>query len=492
MLLCLSRVLIAVGVGLASVETAGADSYEFREDRVLGTTFHMKVAAENQSSATLAKEAALARIRDLDTVLSTWRNDSEIAGINDTTQSRVSEDLFNVLSLCEQLLEESRNAFSCRIGTLMTVWREAEQSGVTPLAITMQGMADTIAKAKVGLDADTRIIQKPANVKFDINAVAKGWIIDAAVKDALAASPSVTGVMVNIGGDLRVARDFSVPQFRAGVATGTDGMNEIPTEIVRLADAAIASSGRGGRDLVVGEELYSHIISPRTGMPQARMAQATVVAPEAAMADALATAFMVMGVGEALEYANTRDGIETVLRTEGGARFTSNGWAELVVPPEDIEPTVQADNPWPDGYRITVDYTIPEQDTASYEYPYVVIWVTDAEKNLVRGLQLLGDIPLWVEENYVFWRRYGRKQPAIVDTIAEPTRPPGEYSLVWDGKDMAGNPVSKGSYIIHVEASREHGGHQYESLEVNLGDSAFAESVEPGNELGSIEVGYGR
>ncbi|NHK27143.1 DUF2271 domain-containing protein [Parvularcula flava] len=492
MLLRVSRVLVAVAVGLASVEAAGADTYEFREDRVLGTTFHMKVAAENQSSASLAKEAALARIRDLDAVLSTWRNDSEIAGMNDATQSRVSEDLFNVLFLCEQFLETSGNAFSCRVGTLMTAWREAEQSGVAPLAITMQGMADAIARATVGLDADTRIVQKPANVKFDVNAVAKGWIIDAAVKDALAASPLVTGVMVNIGGDLRVAGDFSVRQFRVGVATGAEGMNETPAEIVRLVDAAIASSGRGGRDLVVGEELYSHIISPRTGMPQDRMAQATVVAPDGATADALATAFMVMGIGEALEYANTRDGIETMLRTEGGARFTSNGWAELVVPPEDIEPTMQADNPWPDGYRVTLDYTIPAQDTASYEYPYVVIWVTDAEKNLVRGLQLLGDIPLWVEENYVFWRRYGRKQPAIVDTIAEPTRPPGDYSLGWDGKDLTGNPVSKGSYIIHIEASREHGGHQYESFEVNLGDRAFAESIGPGNELGTIEVGYGR
>ncbi len=79
----------------------------------------------------------------------------------------------------------------------------------------------------------------------------------------------------------------------------------------------------------------------------------------------------------------------------------------------------------------------------------------------------------------------------MVDHIAKPTRPPGRYELSWDGVDDHGRPVEQGDYILHVEASREHGGHQYEKIPLTLRDEALKERVAAGSELGQINITFG-
>src|SRR3546814_17667215 len=75
------------------------------------------------------------------------------------------------------------------------------------------------------------------------------------------------------------------------------------------------------------------------------------------------------------------------------------------------------------------------------------------------------DLARWIDSNYVWWRRYGRKIENVVDTTARPSRQPGRYHVVWDGLDDAGRRAGRGSYLLHVEAAREHGGHPYPSTE---------------------------
>ena len=486
----ISLTLAIVGCFLSGLTAVRAETFTFRSEYVLGTSFEMIVSTRDQATAARAHAMALGEIERLEQILSTWQRETEISNLNMSDGGVVSQELFDVLSLCEGFLTSTKNALSCRIGDVVDTWREAAKTGVSPLPVAMNKRAADISAADVALDPQNTSVGRPSSVSFIVDGLAKGWIIDQTVEKIVSSLPSIHGVMINIGGDIRAYGDATIPQYRIGIAE-KGGASETLSEVIRVQNAAIASSGNGARDLMAGEATYSHIISPRTGMPQSKMSRATCVAPDAMTADALATAFMVMGVGEALEYANTREGVEAVLTTKGGARFASNGWSDLLVPIDQIISNREVEDPWADGYAFSVRYTIPPQDVSEYEYPYIVIWVTDLEKNLVRSLQLLGRVPVWVEENYVFWRRYGRKQPAIVDTVAEPTRPPGTYTVIWDGRDGNGHPVPTGRYVIHVEASREHGGHQYEKKEFLIGGRPFLEVIEPGNELGRIEFQFG-
>ena len=227
-------------------------------------------------------------------------------------------------------------------------------------------------------------------------------------------------------------------------------------------------------------------------MPQDIVAVSAVVAPTAAGADALATAFSVMGIGNSLGLANIRDDVEAVIVTTGGGRFASDGWSSLLAPVEKVSAAVAGiENPWPDGFILDIEYEVPAIDASNYEAPYVAVWVTDPAKKLVRSLLLLGDAPRWVEENHRYWRRYGRRQPAVIDTLALPTRMPGRYHLVWDGRNDVGEPVPQGTYILHVEASREHGGHSYASRELQLSDAPMEAIMSAQEEIGDVILHYG-
>jgi thiamine biosynthesis lipoprotein len=120
------------------------------------------------------------------------------------------------------------------------------------------------------------------------------------------------------------------------------------------------------------------------------------------------------------------------------------------------------------------------------------MWITDENRTLVRTLLVLGTDPRYREENYIYWRRFGRNDVKLVDSVTRPTRAPGQYSIKWDGLDDAGRKVPQGKYILTIEASREKGGHSVQRLDLTLGaDGAVVESKGEG-EIGRIRASYGR
>ncbi|WP_417452093.1 DUF2271 domain-containing protein [Kordiimonas sp.] len=477
---------------MSGLSRACAGSHSFKQENVLGTSFEMMVVADSNTDAAKAWQAALNEIFALEMVLSTWRKDSEISALNSKNEAVVSDSLFQLLRQCERYRVATQNAVSCRIGGLISAWRQAEHRGRVPLETEMRVKAQEIKVASLGLDAKKSRVRRPNNVVFAVDAIAKGWILDRAAKAAIEADRKVAGVMLNIGGDIKIAGDLAEHKPVVGIAGPGAGDNEFPMDKITVAKGGIASSGGGMRDLIIEGRAYSHIISPETGMPQSSVASATVVAPTAAEADVLATAFSVMGVGRSLGYANSHEGVETVIITSGGGRFTSKGWPALMVA---VQPQSAAgagiDNAWPADYLLEIEYELPLISVSNYEAPYVAVWVTGSNNQLVRSLLLLGKEPRWVEENYRYWRRYGRKHPAIVDTLAQPTRKPGRYRLVWDGRDEQGIPVPKGTYTLHVEASREHGAHSYARHDMTLTDGPSEASIPAQAEIGEITLQYG-
>ena len=485
--------MILLGVAIpGATYKAAADTYKFHQDHILGTSFKMIVVSDNSDGAEKAWKAALAKIAELDSALSTWRDDSEISQLNRERDTTVSNDLFEVLSLCEKYRVATKNAMSCRIGKLIEDWKKAQKSGEKPDLSMLAKLSSDIEKAPLDLDSKRQYIQRPENIVFTVNTLAKGWILDRAAETALAIGMGMKGVVLNIGGDIKVAGNVTEHIPRIGIAGPYAGDNEKPMETILLSQGGVASSGGGMRDIEIAGRTYSHILSPITGQPQSLVSVVTVVAPTAVQADALATAFAVMGIGKSLGYANSHEGVEAVIVTTGGARFTSKGWSALTAPVVKQSPAkTGSKNTWPAGYQLDIEYEIPSIGVTNYEAPYVAVWVTGQNKKLVRSLLLLGDTPRWFEENYRFWRRYGRKHPALVDTLAQPTKKPGRYRLVWDGYDDDGAPVPQGSYTLNIEASREHGGHSYMRHDLKLSDIPQEEILPSKAEIGEITLHYG-
>jgi len=486
-----SPALLLIGVALtalgASAAPAAAEAGLWRShaDHVLGTSFDMAVSARSRGEADLAMTAARAEIERLDKVLSTWRADSEIAAVNDAAGAKLSPDLHAVLSACEAWRTRTGGAFSARLGEAQETWAGAT---TVPAAETLCAQAAAADLAQVDLDARSRTIAKPSAVRFAPDGLAKGYIIDAALEAARRAAPCARGMMIDIGGDLRCWGDgMADGGWTVGIADpGQRADNAAPASLVRLSDRALAVSGPGARDRRIGEAAFSHLLDPATGQPAPRQ-QSAVVAHRAADADALATALAVLAPADGVALAEQMDGVEALVLADG-RRFATTGWAGL----ERAAGQCQAAASLPKGFVVQVDYELPKIEAANYRKPYVVAWVTDENKVLVRTLAILGAKQDYLEDNYVWWRRYGRKAPEVIAAVAKPTRAPGRYTVGWDGADEKGVRVAQGRYTIHIEAAREHGGHAYQSIDVDLGPAAAQGSAPAKDELGAAKLRYGK
>ncbi len=495
----LPRLLLgAAAVAMAAVAAPATQArpFGFHADHVLGTSLDVVALSDDQATARIAMAAILADIARLDAVLSGWRGDSELARLNASASHCASADLFAVIAACERWHWDSDGRFSARVGGLIADWRAAAVTGVLPDRADLAARAAALDDAAPLLDSATGLIIRPAEVRFDVDALAKGHIIDSALAAARRAAPTLAGLMIDIGGDIRCwGQGPGGMPWRVGVADpACPADNAAPMATVALADRAIATSGRLARDVVVAGAAYAHTLDPRTGWPVETLVSATVIAPTATEADALATIFSTMTPADALAYADSLDTIAALFVDSDGRRVTSANWAHYAqaTPVTANDADIIAGAPWPAGFAVTIDYEIPAIAANPYRAPYMAVWITDENRQLVRTLMLLGDSPRWIEENYVWWRRFGRKTPEIVATVAKPSRASGRYSVVWDGRDDAGKPVPQGRYTVHIEAAREHGGHAYQSAPLDLGKAVGAQALPPRDEIGRVQLNYGK
>ena len=465
---------------------ATAETYTRSHDFILGTNLDLVIVAESETTANLVESAVLTEIDRLNAILSTYDSESEISVLNTADSATVSFDLFAALSACEAFREQTKNALSCRIGGLLETWQLGEDASELPSRALLRLAAGEIRRANLNLDEGAMSLDRPDVVKFQLNALAKGYIIDRAMEAARATSPDLDGLLINVGGDIKTwGRSPDDAAWTAAIKAARfesgDGVE------ITLSDGALATSGRGPRDREIAGKSYSHIISPKNGWHVTGISQASVFAEDAMTADALATALLVMPLNDGVALIESMANVDARIVADDGRAYTSSGWTAL----ELGYSAEQANANWPRGYAFSVDFVIPELDVSNYERPYIAAWVADSNRQLVRILLLAGPEERWMEENYYWHRRFGRKAGSLPDALSEPTRKPGLYLIQWDGIDHDGKPAPAGDYVLHVEAAREHGDHQHESFEISLGPDPFAIQRPAGNELGDINISFG-
>jgi thiamine biosynthesis lipoprotein len=424
-------------------------------EHVLGASFDLSLLGADDGQAAVAADAALTEIARLDSLLSTWREDSEISRLSRYGRLNSSHDLYAVLAACERWRRQSLGAFDAL--------RRAP------------GMS-----ASIELDPICRGVVLPANTRLDVDALAKGYIIDRAFEVARRAAPQATGVLLDIGGDLRAWASKHAPAWTVAVAGPFAGAeNAAPAQTLALRSGALAVSGLGHRSAA------TPIIDPRTGETIQTVLLAAGAAPTAMDADALATTLAVTKSEDRPLLFDRLQGMGGHVIETSGIQRSYGRWsgAELRL--------CQATSGWPDGRMLNVSFEIPTPAGGSAKRPYVAVWIADEQRTLVRTLLLLGPEARWRESNYIFWRRVERMDLPQIASIARPTRSPGRYDVVWDGRNDAGAPVPRGRYVLNIEASREHGGHSFVSLPLDLSSDTLSLTAEPSQELGVTRVAFG-
>ena len=467
-------------------------SYRFHQDHVLGTSLDVVVTTANQQDAEKALEAIQTEIARLDQILSVWRDDSEISQLNREQKISASSELYDVIAACEQWRSATCGGFDARLGQLISLWENSNQ--VQKLDDqTQEALLQQLKTQSIELNPQTKQITLAPAIKVAPDAYAKGYVIDRALVAAQQAVPHLQGILIDIGGDMRV---WGQSPQQAGWKIGIQNPNEhfdnaAPAQILNVKDQAVAFSGQGYRDLA-GQ---SHLLNPHTGQPVQTVEQCVVVGQCAADADALATALTAMPAHEGIQLIEQLVGYEAQLVSTDGTQYQSSGWSTLL---DANQPAIMrhvasggAATAWPKGYQAQIEVNIPKIAVDNYRAPYVSVWVTDANKKLVRTIAVWGKDEKWINSNYVWWRRYGRQMPNL-DAVAKPSRQPGQYKLAWDGKDEQGKAVNAGKYLIHIETSREHGDHSYQTIELDVAPKAATQTLPAQAEIGIVKLNFQR
>ncbi len=206
----------------------------------------------------------------------------------------------------------------------------AEREQVAPAVDELADLAASIAEPRFVVGDDGRVRPTGDCRPLDLNALAKGHVVDLVVDRAFAAF-ELDRLVVNAGGDL-VHR--GAEPLRLGVEDPHQPYdNAAPLAVLEVRDRAVATSGRARRWFTVDGVRRSRVLDPRTGQPVAHTASATVVAPDATTADVLATVASVLEPAEAVAFVDSlaADGIDAscLLVADDGAVRASAGWAGL-------------------------------------------------------------------------------------------------------------------------------------------------------------------
>ncbi|MGZ5926396.1 MAG: DUF2271 domain-containing protein [Rhizomicrobium sp.] len=494
-----------VGVSVPSAVVAENSVYGFHAD-VLGTQANFMITAGARQTAQIAAGAALGEIVRLDRVFSNDRPDSELRRLNAARPMQVSPDLFVVLSQAEDLHKRSGGAFNARMGAVEALWRAAATG--LPDAGALRRAVDGAQEAP-HLDPAERMVFRPQGAVFSVDALAKGYIVDRALDAARRAAVSA-GIMIDIGGDLRCqGRAGGQQSWQVGLPDPRLPYANAPLVAqVKLKDLAIATSGRGVRDRIIGGVAYGTTLSPRDGMPVTAHLAASVVAPTAAEADGLATALLVLPPEQGLLLA-AQSGAQARITQADGAVVTSAGWAlvEAGPAPRPLPRTAgpvhlaRNDSPalrpsgWVADWALQITYEAlidPSHRSSDYRSPYLVMWISDKAGHPVRTLLVVGKDPDYQKDNHIWWSLYGSRAGKIMEVRSGPTSLAGRYPSFWPGIDDSYASVGPGDYLLNIETSRERGEHTFRSVPVTIGRKAFEFDIKPTADMGAIRLAFGK
>ena len=300
----LAAVAVLRSDGGEPADPADDDGRRVRVQRgwpVMGTVLRVSSSAPDSAAARRALRSARSRVERTDSLMSTYRETSDLSRVNDASGSgrgvRVSGSTARVLAAALAWAEASGGAFDPTAGPLADAWGFHRGEPAMPAPARADSAARLVGWRTVEYDSARRIVRLPrAGMRLDFGAIAKGWALDRAASAMRAAGAA--GGSVDLGGNVLV---FGPPpregdRWRLGIRHPRRDGRLIG--VVALDSGSVATSGDAEQFFVHDGARYSHVMDPRTGRPARGVAQVTVIADRGIDADALATTLFVLGPGE--------------------------------------------------------------------------------------------------------------------------------------------------------------------------------------------------
>ena len=291
--------------------------------RAMATHFEI-LLPYGQPAALDAAQDALDLIDRLEDQLTVFREKSEVCRLNRLAPLGwvpVERGLFELLQTACRLHQETDGAFDVTAGPLIKAWGFYRRQGRVPGEEELREALARVGMRHVRLDpARSAVRYDRPGVEVNFGAIGKGYALDR-VKELLGGEWGVRCGLVH-GGSSSVLSLGVPPDDPRGweVAVKHPWEPGRTLAVVRLRGGALGTSAATYQHFEYNKRRLGHILDPRTGRPAEGVASATVLAPTAAEADALSTAFYTLGVPAARAYCERRADVAAVLLPEGADR----------------------------------------------------------------------------------------------------------------------------------------------------------------------------
>lgn len=295
-------------------DTQGMRIYK-RTLLLMGSRFEVVVADNDSNTAKQHIAAAIAEIKRIEKLISSWDKHSQTSAINQNAgikPIKVDAELFGLIERTKRISKLTQGAFDISFGSIdKSIWHFDGSLKQLPDAAIAKKAVRLIDYRNIVLDkAQSTVWLKNKGMRIGFGAIGKGYAAERA--RALLQKRGVKNGIVNAGGDLTAwgAQPNGKP-WTIGIAN--PAFKNKAFAHLAVTNQAVVTSGNYEKYVMIDGKRYTHIIDPRTGYPVSGLQSVTIICANAELADALATSVFVLGKEVGLNLINQLNGVEAIL-----------------------------------------------------------------------------------------------------------------------------------------------------------------------------------
>ena len=293
---------------------AAADSTYHRTVKLMGCRFDLTVVAADEQTGDEYIDLAIGEISRIERLISSWDPASETSEVNrqaGVAPVVVDPELYGLIERAVGISRLTDGAFDITYASVDKLWHFDGSMTAMPTPEEIAASVARIGYQKIVLDQAAHSVYLPEpGMKIGFGAIGKGYAADRA--RALLEARGVTAGIINASGDLTAWG--KQPGGRDWMVAITNPLNKAKAFAWLPVDGrAVVTSGDYEKYVSFDGVRYAHIIDPRTGYPATGIVSASIFAPRAELADALATSIFVMGVETGIDFVEQLPGIDVII-----------------------------------------------------------------------------------------------------------------------------------------------------------------------------------
>ena len=296
-----------------------------RTEKLMGNRFEITVVAADEQFANNKIDLAIGEIKRIESLLSTYNDDSQTNQINNQAginAVKVDKEVFELIERSIKISAITDGAFDISYGSIdKKLWNFDKTMTALPDEDTAKRSVQKIDYRNITLDKEKgTVFLKEKGMRIGFGGIGKGYAAEMAKK--LLKKESVTSGIVNAAGDLTTwGYQANNKPWTIGIAN--PNCVNLPFSYMNVTDMAVATSGNYEKYVMINGTKYSHTINPKTGLPVTGIKSVTIISPNAEIADAMATPVTVMGIKAGLNLIDQIHHLGCIIIDDNNKIFTS-------------------------------------------------------------------------------------------------------------------------------------------------------------------------